>query len=376
MRLAPWTVAAAAPFIAAVLAAPGAATASADPAPSVKAPLAKAAYAGLACDPFDPRLARTSLNNGIGPEARVAAACWQLEWRGRVKAPTPPITVHASKTYPVAMVERVRRGTAAGHRLFGRFADVRSYEALVSRDAEFSCRKGKELVDPRNTADPSVIREWSEAYNSGCSGSDYSPSGWTSTILGDGGREYFAWSLTGSDANNHFTDSNTLGPMWFLGAMSHEFVHSIQMQRSLEAKNAPGCCGQESMGRWFGEGQAQYLGNFVAGLTIGPKDIRSAQLGQLREVMRQEKVKSVDLAAMEKDWQTQLVYPAGYFAYEWLVAHYGAEATFTWWNEWNSECERPGSGECWRAKSQELYGMSADQILRELNDYVNAQVRG
>jgi hypothetical protein len=361
---------------AAVLTVPPVATAASDPAPSVKAPMAKAKYAGLACNPFDRRLSKTLLNNGIGPEARVAAACWQLEWRSRAKAPVPPITVYASKTYPASMVSRVKKATAAGHRLFGRFADVRSYEALVSRDAAFSCREGKKLVDPRNTADPGVIREWSEAYNSGCPGTDYSPSGWTSTILGEGGREYFAWTLTGPDANNHFTDSNTLGPMWFLGAMSHEFVHSIQMQRSLEAKNAPGCCGQESIGRWFGEGQAQYLGNYVAGLTIGPKDIRSAQLRQLREVMREEKVRTIDLASMESDWRTNLVYPAGYFAYEWLVAHYGAEATFTWWNEWNSECERPGSGECWRAKSQELYGMSADELLKKLNAYVNAQVKG
>jgi hypothetical protein len=361
---------------AAALTVPPVATAASDPAPSVKAPMAKAKYAGLACNPFDRRLSKTLLNNGIGPEARVAAACWQLEWRSRAKAPVPPITVHASKTYPAAMVKRVKKATAAGHRLFGRFADVTSYEALVSRDAAFSCREGKKLVDPRNTADPSVIREWSEAYNSGCPGTNYSPSSWTSTILGEGGREYFAWTLTGPDANNHFTDSNTLGPMWFLGAMSHEFVHSIQMQRSLEAKNAPGCCGQESIGRWFGEGQAQYLGNYVAGLTIGPKDIRSAQLRQLREVMREEKVRTIDLESMESDWRTNLVYPAGYFAYEWLVAHYGAEATFTWWNEWNSECERPGSGECWRAKSEDLYGMSADELLKKLNAYVNAQVKG
>jgi hypothetical protein len=247
------------------------------------------------------------------------------------------------------------------------------YEALVSRDATFSCSKGESIVDGRPLF---FNRPWSKEFNSGCQGADYSPSSWTSTILGDGGREYFAWTLTGSDANNHFTDSNTLGPMWFLGAMSHEFVHSIQMQRSLEAKNAPGCCGQESIGRWFGEGQAQYLGNYVAGLTIGPKDIRSAQLRQLREVMREERVRTIDLESMESDWQTNLVYPAGYFAYEWLVAHYGAQATFTWWNEWNSECERPGSGECWRAKSEELYGMSADELLKKLNAYVNAQVKG
>jgi len=361
-------------FASALLAgSPAAATAAADPAPSVKAPMAKAKYAGLACNPFDRRLSKTLLNNGIGPEARVAAACWQLEWRSRVKAPVPRITVYASKTYPAAMVNRVKKATAAGHRLFGRFADVRSYKALVSRDASFSCTKGKSIVDGRPLF---FNRPWSREYNSGCPGTDYSPSSWTSTILGDGGREYFAWSLTGPDANNHFTDSNTLGPMWFLGAMSHEFAHSIQMQQSLEAKNAPGCCGQESLGRWFGEGQAQYLGNYVAGLTIGPKDIRSAQLRQLREVMREEKVRTIDLQSMERDWRTNLVQPAGYFAYEWLVAHYGAEATFTWWNEWNSECERPGSGECWRAKSQELYGMSADQLLKRLNDYVNRQVKG
>jgi hypothetical protein len=358
---------------AAALTAPTAATAAADPPPSVKAPMAKAKYAGLACDPFDRWLSKTLLNNGIGPEARVAAACWQLEWRSRAKAAVPPITVHASKTFPAAMVNRVKTATAAGHRLFGRFADVTSYEALVSRDATFSCTKGETIVDGR----PLFFNSpWSMQMNSGCKGAYYSPSSWTSTILGDEGREYFSWTLIGTDANNHFQDMRPMGPMWFLGAMSHEFVHSIQMQRSLEARNAPGCCGQESIGRWFGEGQAQYLGNYVASLTIGPKDIRSIQLRQLRDVMREEKVRTIDLASMELDWETNLVYPAGYFAYEWLVAHYGIEATFTWWNEWNSECERPGSGECWRAKSPELYGMTANELLDKLNVYVNAQVKG
>jgi hypothetical protein len=366
-----WVAGAATASVAiATLAVPPVATASADPAPSVKAPLAKAAYAGLACDPFDRKLRKTALNNGRGPEARVAAACWQLEWSARAKQSTPDITVHASSAFPRPLTERIRNGIAAGHRLFGRYADVVSYEALASTDADYSCRTGKELFDPRRTLNPAGNGPWVDTWNSGCPGTDYGPGGWTSAILGDGGREYFAWTLIKPEQKQMLTDKNVLGPAWFMGAVSHEFVHSIQMQRSLESTN-----GQESMGRWFAEGQAQYLGNFAAGLTIGPKDIRSAQLRQLRDVMREEGVRSIDLESMERDWQTNLVYPAGYFAYEWLVAHYGTEATFTWWNEWNSECEEPGKGICWRAKAQDLYGMSADELLQDLNDYVNAQVK-
>lgn len=354
----------------------GAAGAASDPAPSVKAPLPAKAYAGLACDPFDKRLAKTLLNNGVGPEARVAAACWALEWQTRAKVRPPRITIHASPGFPKALNKRISTGTAAGHRLFGRFADVATYESLASIDPAYSCSTGKKLVDPRMT---SVLKRdpWSKTWNSGCPGTDYSPAGWTSAALGDGGRQYFAWTLIKPEQSQMLTDTNVLGPTWFMGAVSHEFVHSVQMQRSADPDNGgyPER-GQESIGRWFGEGQAQYLGNYAAGLTIGPKDIRSAQLTQLRQVMREEGVKQIDLATMESDWQTNLVYPAGYFAYEWLVAHYGAEATFAWWNGWNAGCEEPGSGKCWRAKSQELFGMSADALLRELNAYVNAQLSG
>lgn len=354
----------------------GAAGAAGDPVPSVKAPLPAKAYEGLACDPFDKQLGKTLLNNGVGPEARVAAACWALEWQARAKVRVPKITIHASPGFPKTLTKRIATGTAAGHRLFGRFADVHTYESLASVDSLYSCATGKRLVDPRVT---SVLKRdpWSKTWNSGCPGTDYGPGGWTSASLGDGGKQYFAWTLIKPEQRQMLTDTNVLGPTWFMGAVSHEFVHNIQMQRSADPDNAgfPER-GQESIGRWFGEGQAQYLGNYAAGLTIGPKDIRSAQLAQLRDVMREEGIKQIDLGAMVNDWQTNLVYPAGYFAYEWLVAHYGAEATFTWWNSWNAGCEEPGSGKCWRAKSQELFGMGSETLIKELNSYVNAQLKG
>jgi len=352
-----------------LLLAPSTVAAAGDPPPSVKAPLSAKAYAGLACDPFDRTLRKTALANGVGPEARVAAACWALEWRARSKVTSPRVIVHASPGFPQRLTKRLRAGTVAGHRLFGRFADVQRYEVLASVDPAYSCRTGKQEYDPRNIAYPHGPRDWSQAWNSGCPGTDYGPGGWTSSILGEGGRDYFAWTLIKPEQREMLSNSVVLGPTWFMGAVSHEFVHSIQMQRSRESTN-----GQESMGRWYGEGQAQYLGNTAAGWTIGPADIRSAQLRQLREVMRQEKVRTIKLESMERDWQTDLVHPAGYFAYEWLVAHYGIEATFTWWNEWNRDCERPGSSVCWREKAPELFGMSAADLLRELNAYVNAQV--
>lgn len=371
MRVTTWLAGGSASILCAGLVlAPATVGAAGDPAPSVNAPLPAKAYAGLACDPFDGKLRKTSLANGVGPEARVAAACWALEWRARGKARLPKVTVTVSETFPRERAVRLEKGIAAGHRLFGRFADVTHYIALASRDAAYSCSKGEQITGG-SLSYPWGERAWDQHYNSGCRGTDYSPSGWTSGLLGTDNRTFFAWTLTESDADNHFADDNALGPMWFLGAVSHEYAHNIQMQRSLGATN-----GQESIGRWYGEGQAQYLGNTAASWTIGPKDMRSAQLRQLREVMREERVKVIDLEAMENDWRTNLVYPAGYFAYEWLVAHYGIEATFTWWNAWNTDCERPGSGECWRAKSEELFGMSASELRRTLNDHVNAQVKG
>ena len=336
---------------------------------SVKAPLPASAYAGLACDVTDSRLKRIALPNGVGPEARVAAACMRLEWLGRASARVPKITVLTSKGFPAARAKRITQGIAAGHRLFGAYADVTHYVALASRDAAYSCKKGAEITKGRLTYSQG-IRSWDQAYNSGCPGTDYQASGWTSTILDPGGKTYFAWTLTKSDASDHFTNDAVFGPMWFMGAVSHEYAHSIQMQRSMSVTN-----GQESLGRWYGEGQAQYLGNTAASYTIGPATIRDAQLAQLREVMKQEGVTQIDLEKLANDWSTGLVYPAGYFAYEWLVAHFGLERTFTWWNEWNEGCERPGSDICWRERAPELFGMSASELMGELNDYVNAQVK-
>lgn len=338
---------------------------------SVKPPLPVKDYAGLACDITDRKLRKVALPNGVGPEARVAAACMQLSWKDRGKVKTPTITVYSSPGFPAKLAKRIKRGIKAGHRLFGQYADVRSYEALASVDPAFSCSTGKDKVDPRTGFDPTWLQSWRSTWNSGCPGADYSPGGWTSTILGEGGREYFGWTLIKPEQSQMLTDTNVLGPTWFMGAVSHEFAHSIQSQRSVETRN-----GSEFMGRWYGEGQAQYLGNTAAAYTIGPATIRDAQLEQLREVMREEGVKRIDLATMENDWQTNLVYPAGYFAYEWLVAHYGVEATFDWWNAWNSDCPEPGKGICWRQQAEGLYGMSADELIEILNDYVNAQVKG
>lgn len=342
----------------------------AKPALSVKAPLPKSAYRGLACDPFSKRLRKTALPNGVGPEARAAAACMRLEWRSRAKAKVPPITVHFSKGFPQQYVDRLEKATAAGHRLFGRFGNVTSYEILASTDAAYSCRQGKKLFDPRADIKP-WFGKWENGYNTGCPGSSYSPAGWTSGILGEEGTEYFAWTLIKPEASYYLSDTSVLGPTWFFGAVSHEFAHSIQMQRSLGSTN-----GEESIGRWFDEGQAQYLGNIAAAYTIGPADIRSAQMQQLREVMREEGVTRIDFATMENDWQTNLVFPAGYFAYEWLLAHYGLEATFEWRTQWNTDCERPGSSVCWRERAQEMFGMSDVKLIKTLNRYVNRQLKG
>ena len=293
----------------------------------------------------------------------------RLEWLRRASVKAPKITVFTSKGFPSERAKRISKGIAAGHRLFGAYADVTHYVALASRDAAYSCKKGEEITKGRLTYSQG-IRSWDQAYNSGCPGTDYSPSGWTSTILDPGGTTYFAWTLTKSDSANHFTNDAVLGPMWFMGAVSHEYAHSIQMQRSMSVTN-----GQESLGRWYGEGQAQYLGNTAAAYTIGPATIRDAQLAQLREVMKQEGVTRIDLEKLADNWSTGLVYPAGYFAYEWLVAHYGLERTFTWWNEWNEGCERPGSDICWRERAPELFGMSDSELMGKLNDYVNAQVK-
>ena len=337
---------------------------------SVKAPLPASAYAGLACDVADPRLKKTALSNGVGPEARVAAACWRLEWLSQQGTMVPPITVHASPGFPAWLVKRITNATKAGHRLFGRFGDVRTYEVIASVDPAYSCSTGARLFDPRNDWQAWGLRSWSEAWNSGCAGADYNPGSWHASVLGDGRSEYISWTLIHPRDKHMLTDTNLLGPTWFMGASSHEFVHSVQAQRALATSPTI-----ETPGRWYTEGQAMYLGHTAAGYTIGPKNVRGALLNQLRDFMREEGITEIDLVTLDMNPRTRIIWPAGYFAYEWLVAHYGIEATFDWWNEWNTDCAEPGQRTCWRTKAPALLGMDADTLMDTLDAYVNAQVR-
>jgi hypothetical protein len=66
------------------------------------------------------------------------------------------------------------------------------------------------------------------------------------------------------------------------------------------------------------------------------------------------------------------MYATGFFAYEYLAAHYGIPATFDWLTSWNSAtCT---SADCWRDTAQQTFGTSGDELLRVLSTYVTAQL--
>ena len=84
-----------------------------------------------------------------------------------------------------------------------------------------------------------------------------------------------------------------------------------------------------------------------------------------------------DLGDEAQNRSSDLHYGAGYFAYEYLLAHYGLEKTVTWWNDWNtSECGTRKTWPCWVSKAPELWGMTSEQMIDVLNAYVAQQLSG
>jgi hypothetical protein len=331
--------------------------------------LPRLAYAGLACDPFAANLATLALPNGAGPEARAAAACIQQDWMSRAGTPKPQLTMHLSPNYPADWSAPIPRAVAAGDRLFGQYGTAgHTYEVFASADAAWSCAEGSRLVDGRPNTAAAAPMVWALATGSGCPGTNYSPGSGYPTNVGPNGLTYFTWSL--------ITDPNHDGPIddpdsarGHVRFMSHEFVHTAQLERArfpLGRMQMPGV--------WFGEGMAQFLSYWAGSLSVGPADIRAYALSNLRRDMTKSGVKHVSIASVDTDANGELKYSTGFFAYEYLVAHFGIPATFDWISRWSaSSCATAFNG-CWRDTAPELFGMSADLLMARLDAYVNAQL--
>jgi len=331
---------------------------------STSAMLPQSSYSSLACDPYDSRLAGIQLPNGYGPEARAAAACTHLEWIEQIARPTRPISVLLSPGISTEQEYQLRTAAVAGDRLFGRFAIAPpTYLLLNSIDSGWSCTTGQDLLATYSVG-RGVQSPWTGTRNSGCAGAPTSYGSWQPYSLGQNGDLLFTWSLapaTQPSASNSY--------WWTFG--SHEFVHSIAMQRASSViQNS-----EVSLGAWWGEGQAQYLGFSAGELNNGVSDTRSLAMSLLKSDMAATGTTQISIESLESAWGNSLIYSAGYFAYEYMLAHYGLENTFKFWSLWNSEQCTQSRQICWRNKSQDMFGISSETLLSRIDNYINNQIR-
>jgi hypothetical protein len=130
-----------------------------------------------------------------------------------------------------------------------------------------------------------------------------------------------------------------------------------------------------SLGAWWGEGQAQYLGFSAGELNNGVSDTRSLAMSLLKSDMAATGTTQISIESLESAWGNSLIYSAGYFAYEYMLAHYGLENTFKFWSLWNSEQCTQSRQICWRNKSQDMFGISSETLLSRIDNYINNQIR-
>lgn len=335
----------------------------------------------LACDPKDPRLKGIALPKGKGPEAEVAMACLWLQYLERRNAPVAPINVSGSPTVPKKYLKTIRQSLTTGDRLTGQWADPnRSYEFHISNNPKWMCEQGKKLVDPRAVGKGEQKQPWSQTFQSGCPGADYGFGAWQGMNLGDNGQVYFSWGLfSPKDWKSVLPGANQRGnPIWYFPFATHENQHQLQQSVAYgpSSINEPiATRPRGGPGTWFYEGQAEYIGFMSSEISGARKNMREFKIQQARQNIKENGMKDLMVAIDYRPEGFQSPYSAGYFAYEYLLAHYGLEKTVTWWRDWNSgECEVGTWEPCWVTKSEELFGMPAQQLIDTLNDYIKKQV--
>jgi len=342
---------------------------------SLEADLPKSSYANLACDPFDERLKNYHLPNGVGPEARVAAACVTLDWIEAGAPQKTSLTTYFSEDIPQIIRQRAKESIYAGERAFGKFgSNDRSYTLLLSSDPAYSCEVGKSLMSKKKESTTGVLsanrNKWEINRNSGCPGADYASGGMEPKNFGSNLQEYFMWTLYDRNAVNPECLDKECGQMWWIKYLNHEFVHAIQSQIMKSTPRGP-----EDPGVWASEGQAMFYQVTVGELHRGPGDFRAQMITDLVNDMKTANISQVKIENSSNTNAFNLPYSAGYFAWEYLIAHYGTEKAWSWWKVWNgSTCTTGGPDKCWRQAAPKTFGKTDQQILSEINNYINAQI--
>lgn len=335
----------------------------------------------LACNPKDPRLKGITLPKGRGPEAEAAAACLWLQYLERKNVPVAPIKVTGSPTMPKKFLKTIRKSLETGDRLTGQWADPnRSYEFVMSNDSKWMCKQGKKLVDPRAVGKGAQPQPWAQTFQSGCPGADYAFGAWQGKNLGENGQIYFSWGLFApEDWKDVLPGANQRGnPIWFFPFATHENQHQLMNSVAYGPSSITEPIATRPMGApgtWFYEGQAEYIGFMSAEISGARKNMRDFKIEQAKQNIKENGLRDLMVAIDYQPKGFQSPYSGGYFAYEYLLAHYGLEKTVTWWRDWHSgECEMGTFPICWVKRSEELFGMPAEELVDTLNDYIVRQI--
>ena len=348
-------------------------TAVVTPSPSPVGPLFP--YQEAACDPSDPKIAAAGLElpNGVGPEARIAAACTALEWLSRPPVDPSLVTeVRGPNVHPRRNQTDVA-GLLAMERLVGhRYQNPGAPILLltIGSDMEWACTYGRKEIDP--LIPPRMPAAWTEQWL-GCSKKQW-PCFASNIELTDGTRFIF------SACPKNIIDGTQAPPStqkWSGLRAGHESIQILFYQLTGGDWGSP-------RGTWSGlnarSAGVQYFERAAAWLAGTPRDWRfdeagSGQYNSANEAWvawRKTKVgvnkEFVFVDFVTQEWGTTedphatLNDSVTAFAGEYLIAHHGIEALFTWLS---------GS-----ATIEQTFGLSEAELFATLGTYVQAQFEG
>ena len=330
-------------------------------------------YQEAACDPSDPRIAAAGfeLPNGVGPEARIAAACMALEWLSRPPVDPNIVTeVRGPTVHPQLYLKHVA-GLLAMERLVGhRYKNPGAPILLLvaGSDMEWACDYGRKAIDPLIPRPDPWTEEWL-----GCHTKQWVCSA-SAIELTDGTRFIF------TACPKNIIDGTQAPPStqkWSGLRFGHESIQILLGQLTGGDYGLP-------RGTWSGlnarSAGVQYFERAAAWLAGTPRDWRfdeagSGQYNSANEVWAAwRKTKGgvnkefvfVDFVTQEwgttEDPDATLKDSVTAFAGEYLIAHHGIDALFTWLS---------GS-----ATIEQTFGVSEAELFATLGTYVQAQFEG